>query len=99
MLFVIKVDAKTDTVWVGEEKYLFQKEARVHKLHLLSPIGENERVKVKIRYQHGGAWAQVKMSQGNKAIVEFEEPQRAVTPGQAAVIYRENRLMGGGWIE
>ncbi len=56
-------------------------------------------VSVKIRYAHGGAAATVEPLVGDRALVRLREPQRAVTPGQAAVFYdAEDRVLGGGWI-
>jgi tRNA-specific 2-thiouridylase len=96
-LYVLKIEAADNTVWVGEEKYLFQDRLSLVQTHWLDEIEEDERLKVKIRYAHKGAWARVR-KHNNEAYLEFEEPVRAVTPGQAAVMYRENRLVGGGWI-
>jgi len=57
----------------------------------------NERV-VKIRYSHPGAPASVTPLENNRAHIHLHEPQRAVTPGQAAVIYDRDMVLGGGWI-
>lgn len=97
-MYVIKVDPQTHDVWVGEEKYLFKESARAHKFNWLSELKDDDRVKVKIRYQHHGAWARIRRLENEEAEIVFEEPQRAVTPGQAAVVYRDNHLVGGGWI-
>jgi len=97
-MYVIKIDAKTNDVWVGEEKHLFASKARVVRPHLIGSLKDGERLKVKIRFQHKGAWARVNRTPENELRLEFEEPVRAVTPGQAAVMYRENQLVGGGWI-
>ncbi|MBN8538004.1 MAG: tRNA 2-thiouridine(34) synthase MnmA [Deltaproteobacteria bacterium] len=97
-LFVIKVDAVDNTVWVGDEEYLFGDKVEIRKMHLLSELEDNKEYLVKIRYQHKGSLAKiVKNADGYQA--QFLEKQRAITPGQAAVIYDENRLMGGGWIQ
>lgn len=96
-LYVLSLDPVTKTVWVGEEKYLFKNSAEIKDINWLTDVSENDRLRIKVRYQHGGAHGRViKTSEGFK--IEFEEPQRAITPGQAAVFYRDNQLVGGGWI-
>lgn len=96
-LFVLKIDAETKTVWVGDEEHLFSHVANVRNPHFLSDIKDGEVLRVKVRYQHKGSPARVfKTETGLK--MEFIEPQRAITPGQAAVIYRDQQLVGGGWI-
>tara|TARA_B100001248_G_scaffold262668_1_gene260600 strand:- start:3801 stop:4880 length:1080 start_codon:yes stop_codon:yes gene_type:complete len=96
-LFVIKVDPKDNIVWVGPEKYLYQPTAEIEDVHLLAKVNDNDRLKVKVRYQHKGAYARVRIKDNHKADIVFEEAQRAITPGQAAVFYKDNALMGGGW--
>lgn len=96
-LFVLKIEPSTSTVWVGEEQYLFSKRAELVKTSFIDEVLPSEKVKVKIRYHHSGALASVKRD-GDLAYIEFDEPQRAITPGQAATIYRDNQLVGGGWI-
>ena len=54
---------------------------------------------VQIRYRHPGASAVVAPLEGGRVGVEFKVPQRSVTPGQAAVFYRGDEVLGGGWIE
>lgn len=96
-LFVIKIDATDNSVWVGDEKYLYAEEVDVIEPKLLGDVQDGEIMNVKIRYQHKGSLAQVfKTARGYK--LKFQEPQRAVTPGQAAVFYRDKELVGGGWI-
>jgi len=53
---------------------------------------------VKIRYSHPGARATITALDDLRARVRLHEPQRAVTPGQAAVFYDGDRILGGGWI-
>ncbi len=96
-LFVIKIDADTQTVWVGDEKYLFHSELEIHNVNWLTDWTEGENLRVKIRYHHQGAPAQIKKTDRGYAL-KFDEPQRAITPGQAAVFYRDRELVGGGWI-
>ncbi len=96
-LFVIKIEAGNNTVWVGEEKYLLHDEVQIIETHLLSELHENTEYRVKIRYQHQGANARLtKTDNGYK--IKFTDAQRAITPGQAAVIYQNQKLIGGGWI-
>lgn len=96
-LFVLKIDAATNTVWIGDEEHLYSREVDVIEAHLLGEIQDGEEMNVKIRYSHQGAKARVfKTAQGYK--LKFQEAQRAVTPGQAAVFYRDRELVGGGWI-
>ncbi len=106
-LYVVRIEAETATVWVGEEKHLYSAAARVVQAKLLDDVADGDRVKVKIRYAHKGSWARVRKAAGDELRLEFEEPVRAVTPGQAAVFYRPTRdaggaaemqLLGGGWI-
>ncbi len=56
-------------------------------------------LEVKIRYNHKKALAAVKAMAGNKAEVDFRQPQNAITPGQAAVFYDGEYVAGGGWID
>ena len=96
-LFVIKIDAQDNTVWVGDESHLFAKEVEVIEPHYLADFVDGDIVEAKIRYSHKGSLAKVfKTERGFR--LEFLEPQRAVTPGQAAVLYRDRHLLGGGWI-
>jgi len=54
---------------------------------------------VKIRYNHPGGMAVVRQLVGNRCLVKFEKPQRAITPGQLAVFYMGEFVIGSGWIE
>ncbi len=56
------------------------------------------RVTVKIRHRHEGASALIEKSGDDEILVAFDQPQRAVTPGQAAVFYDGDVVVGGGWI-
>ena len=97
-LFVIRVDASDNSVWLGPEKYLFRQQLEIERAHWHTQVEDGELLDVKIRYAHAGAKARVYRSESGQAKIEFLESQRAITPGQAAVVYRENALVGGGWI-
>jgi len=61
---------------------------------LLEPM----RVSVKIRHRHEGAPAVLEKIAADEVLVTFDQPQRAITPGQAAVFYDDDIVVGGGWI-
>lgn len=96
-LYVLKVDPETHEVWVGEEQYLFSQEMTIDNCHWLEDLDQDS-YRVKIRYSHGGADARIEDSGTGTFKVVFNEKQRAITPGQAAVFYKGDRLVGGGWI-
>ncbi len=56
------------------------------------------RVRAKIRHRHEPAWATLRSASADEVEATFDEPQRAVTPGQAAVFYKGDEVVGGGWI-
>ena len=96
-LFVLKIDATDNSVWVGDEKNLYANEVEVIEPKWLSEVVDGGEYEVKIRYQHKASKATVyKTARGVK--LKFEEAQRAITPGQAAVLYKNQMLVGGGWI-
>jgi tRNA-specific 2-thiouridylase len=97
-LYVIKVDAENGDVWVGEEKYLFSDEVKVERCQWHVPPQPGQNLRVKIRYAHKGGSAKISVGDNGQCVIKFDEPQRAVTPGQAAVVYDGDRLLGGGWI-
>jgi tRNA-specific 2-thiouridylase len=97
-LYVVRIDATTNTVWLGEEQHLYSRRLTMQNMNWLSEVREGDEFTVKIRFQHKGARAQVKSFKNARLELEFTEPQRAITPGQAAVFYREKQLVGGGWI-
>ncbi len=96
-LYVLKIDPETRDVWLGEEKYLYSNTAQLHRMNWLDEVDDGETLNVKIRFAHKGSPARVKKNDQGVEL-EFEEPQRAITPGQAAVMYRSGQLVGGGWI-
>jgi tRNA-uridine 2-sulfurtransferase len=95
-LYVIATDPGSQRVIVGGGDQLLRGSMRVRDINWISvaPIAEPVRAEVKIRNKHGAAAATV-LPDGE---VQFDEPQRAVTPGQAAVFYRGDLVLGGGWI-
>jgi tRNA-specific 2-thiouridylase len=98
-LYVIQVAGEKNQVVVGAEEQLYTRTMRLRDLNWIS-IAELRgplRVTAKIRHKHTPAAAMVE-PHGDEVLVTFEEPQRAVTPGQAAVFYDRDIVVGGGWI-
>jgi tRNA-specific 2-thiouridylase len=100
-LYVIQLDVKNNAVVVGYQEDAYSQGLVADRVNWLSRIApENHfEAKVRIRANHIEAPAQIQVHPGGdgfKAL--FQEPQLAVTPGQAAVIYRQDRVLGGGWI-
>lgn len=100
-LYVLDIDPKSSTVTVGDDPELFGKTAAVSGVNWVSiaPPAVPIRAEVKIRYRHQAAPATIMPLDDNGARVEFDAPQRAITPGQAAVFYDGDLLLGGGWID
>lgn len=96
-LYVVKVEPKTNTVFVGPENLLYSQKMKVRKLNWMTEPDFNKEYIVKIRHGHAGAPAKL-CTTDNDIEVNFLEPQRAITPGQAAVFYQADQLCGGGWI-
>jgi len=99
-LYVIGIDAPQNRVVVGEQDDLLQREfiaARVNWIAFDDPTA-SVRAEVRVRYRHTPASATITSLQNGRARVFFDEPQRAITPGQATVFYRGDEVLGGGWI-
>jgi tRNA-uridine 2-sulfurtransferase len=99
-LYVISIDREQKRVTVGEEQALLRDRLRARDVNWISCLGlEGEmRSQVKIRHRHEPAWATIRPLGKAEVEVEFDEPVRAVTPGQAAVFYQGDEVAGGGWI-
>jgi tRNA-specific 2-thiouridylase len=99
-LFVVRVDPATDTVWVGGEEDLLGRgfTARETSWCLEAPEGPLA-CRVKIRSRSPEVAAVVHPLGDRRVRVVFQESQRAIAPGQAAVFYAGDEVLGGGWIE
>jgi len=99
-LYVIQIDAPARRVVVGAEEELLRDTCEVRNVNWISwskPPARFE-ARVKIRYRHEPAEAVVEPVEEKGAVVRFCAPQRAITPGQAAVFYSGEQVLGGGWI-
>jgi tRNA-uridine 2-sulfurtransferase len=99
-LYVIQIKRDTHQVVVGDPEELYSRTLRVHRTNLISvdDLSEPLRVAVKIRHRHQPAAAMIEKTARDQILVSFDEPQRAITPGQAAVFYDDDLVVGGGWI-
>ena len=99
-LYVIQIKGDARQVVVGNREELFSKTLRARRTNLISVtgLGEPMRVVVKIRHRHEPAAATIEQTASEEILVTFDQPQWAVTPGQAAVFYDGDRVVGGGWI-
>jgi len=98
--YVVDLDAETNRVIVGDAGDLVCDEFEIDRTNWIARDIPNEdvNVTVKIRYSHPGTPATVTPLEDHRAWIRLHEPQRAVTPGQAAVIYNGDVVVGGGWI-
>jgi len=99
-LYVLQIDPASHRVTVGADEELATRTLRSRNLNwisipeLIAPM----RVKIKIRHRHEPAWAILEPGGPGEAVATFDEPQRAVTPGQSAIFYNGDEVVGGGWI-
>lgn len=98
-LYVVALDPERNALIVGPESALYSRGLVATELHWIAgaPPGEGFRCQVQIRYRAAPVEAEVCLEEG-KAVVEFSHPVRAVAPGQAAVFYRGEEVLGGGVI-
>lgn len=99
-LYVIEIDPASHRVRVGSDDELKTKELRANKLNwiAINRLREPMRVEVKIRHRHEPAWATLEPAGEGEVVAHFDQAQRAVTPGQSAVFYAGDEVVGGGWI-
>ncbi|HET9995831.1 MAG TPA: tRNA 2-thiouridine(34) synthase MnmA [Candidatus Acidoferrum sp.] len=99
-LYVLSIDPEKNRVVVGEDEVLRKNITEVEEVNWISIENPETplRAIVQIRHKHAAALATVEPLGANRARVMFDAPQRAITPGQAAVFYDGDRVLGGGWI-
>src|SRR5256886_4050587 len=96
--YVVDLDPETNRVIVGDADDLICDEFEIDRTNWIGRDLPGEDLTVKIRYSHPGTPATMTSLENNRARIRLHEPQRAVTPGQAAVIYNGDVVVGGGWI-
>lgn len=99
-LYVLQIDHDSNRVTVGAGAEATSPSLRARGVNWISipDLTCEMRVRVKIRHRHEPAWAMLQNAAGGTVEARFDEPQRAVTPGQAAVFYDGDEVVGGGWI-
>ena len=99
-LYVCEISPKTNTVVLGDNADLFSSELEADNVNLISvdSLAEPKRVTAKIRYRHKEQPATAWQTPDGILHVKFDEPQRAITKGQAVVMYDGDEVVGGGVI-
>ena len=99
-LYVLGIDSAENRVIVGRQEDLLSDEftaAGVNWIAIDNPT-EPVRADVRVRYRHTAAPATITPQSDARALIKFDQPQRAITPGQATVFYLNDEVIGGGWI-
>ncbi|MDE5780205.1 MAG: tRNA 2-thiouridine(34) synthase MnmA [Lachnospiraceae bacterium] len=99
-VFVLKICPESNEVILGSNEQVFSSRLVADRVNFMGieDIDENEKYVAKIRYNHTGAICNIKKLENDRIECIFEEPQRAITPGQAVVFYKEDYIAGGGII-
>ncbi len=99
--FVLEIRPGTNEVVIGTYEESLTRTLRARQLNFMTveDLTEPVRVFAKIRYNHKGAWCTVEKTGKDEILCTFDEPIRAVTPGQAVVLYDGEYVMGGGTIQ
>jgi len=99
-VYVLAIDTENNRIVVGEDDALRTTELEMESVNWISIAEPAEPLhgQAKIRHKHAPAAATIEALPGNRARITFDKPQRAVTPGQAAVFYNGDVVLAGGWI-
>lgn len=105
-IYVVDINAEQNRVTLGDKEQLMKRTLRAHQINILSTRGALTSVSgssvtctAKIRYNHQPQPAHVTRTGADELTVTFDEPQSAITPGQAVVCYDNDVVLCGGWIE
>jgi tRNA-specific 2-thiouridylase len=98
--YVSRIDVPRNRIVVGDDAELSVHDVRVERVSWVAgrPPERDARALVRVRHRHEGQEAALEPEEGGATLVHFDEPVRAVAPGQAAVFYDGDVVLGGGWI-
>ncbi len=100
-LYVVRIDAQENAIYVGENDDLFKSNFIVSNSNWIAfdCLEKEMECKIKIRYQHQPQDGRISPLTKDKVMVKFKKPERAITPGQSAVFYQDDVVLGGGIID
>lgn len=100
-VYVVKLDARRNEIVMGDAAEVKGKQLTANNVRWMCKAGLSRpvRAQAKIRYNHRKSACRVMPLSARRVKVVFDEPQHAITPGQALVIYDGEKILGGGWIE
>ncbi|NPB06893.1 MAG: tRNA 2-thiouridine(34) synthase MnmA [Aquificae bacterium] len=98
-VYVVRLEPESNTVWVGEEEYLYSDALLVKELNLHAPLETAKELKGQIRYRSKPVEVKEVKKTDEGVVVKFKEPVRGITPGQVLALYDGDTLIGGGIIE
>ncbi len=97
--YVVRMDTRQNILTVGFKKDLFASQCKVEDINWIQKAPNRPfQVHTRVRYRHKAAASRLTPVDEKTALVHFEKPQEAVTPGQCAVFYKGDEVLGGGWI-
>ena len=99
-LYVTEIIPSENTVIVGPKENVGSRFCRVERINWFTTSNSRDslRVQAKIRSRHTKSWAVLQRFSESEVLLTFDDPQEAITPGQACVFYEGERVLGGGWI-
>lgn len=98
--YVIAMDQQSNAITIGDEQDLYSRSFVASSPNWIVPVGRAPGVKATVKIRYGHEPSEAKMTpEGDDVLVEFVAPQKAITPGQLAVFYQADVVLGGAWIE
>ena len=97
--FVTHIDPVNNRITVGPKKELQRPSCIVGQVNWCLDVADSTRADVQIRYRHPGVPATITKMDDSRVRVEFDDPQISIAPGQSAVFYQDDCVIGGGWLE